>query len=334
MNATDADQPIGPTPVALPRLVQLTRKRGMNEAHFAEMLTQLSQRRAGIVVANEATDRLAETVAESLFELSVDAVPDCRTCGACCAFFHQIAVLDCDPTPRRLTWMVWDAGDVSGPKTRWLRREPHQGHCIAFTGSVGERARCAIYELRPTSCRAFEAGSDRCRAVRRAYGLEPPMTELERVEYAKRLRADDLSAELNHVETLNDREAASFSEREKLTLLGEMINYNGAGLAEIFREAERLQSLLAGKGSAAITTDAARWVKAINGELRAVTTAIARLPLIESLEPFDAAQIEKASRDFLEVAAQSQAALERAARWLQAIGEEVFATFAMPLAIW
>ncbi|HKQ04152.1 MAG TPA: YkgJ family cysteine cluster protein [Blastocatellia bacterium] len=334
MNVTDADQPIRPTPVAAARLVQLTRKRGMSEAHFAEMLAQLGQRRAGVVVADEATDRLAETVAESLFELSVEALPDCLTCGACCAFFHQIAVLDRDPTPRRLTWMVWEAGEVSGPKTRWLRREPDRGHCIAFTGSVGEHARCAIYELRPTSCRAFEAGSDRCRAVRRAYGLEPPMSGLEWAEYAKRLRADDLSAELNHVETLNDRKAASFSGRDRLTLLGEMIDYNCAGLAEIFREAERLQSLLIGKESAAITTDAARRVNAINGELRAVTTAIARLPLIESLEPFDAAQIERASDDFLKVAAQSQAALERAARWLQAIGEEVFATFAMPLAIW
>jgi Fe-S-cluster containining protein len=334
MNATDTDQPIRPTPAAPPRLVQLTRKRGMSEAHFAEMLTQLGQRRAGIVVAPEVTDRLAETVAESLFELSREAVPDCLTCGACCAFFHQIAVLDCDPTPRRLTWMVWDAGNVSGPKTRWLRREPDQGHCIAFTGSVGEHARCAIYELRPTSCRAFEAGSDRCRAVRRAYGLEPPLSELERVEYAKRLRADNLSAELNQVEALNDREAASFSGREKLTLLDEMIDYNRARLAEISREAERLQSLLVGKGSAAITTDAARRANAIDGELRAVTSAIARLPLIESLEPFDEATIEAASRDLLEVATQSQAALERAARWLAALGEEVFATFATLLAIW
>jgi len=334
MNATGVDQPIRATPVAPPRLVQLTRKRGMNEAHFAEMLAQLGQQRAGMVAADEATDRLAETVAESLFELRAEAAPDCLACGACCAFFHQIAVLDCDPTPRRLTWMVWDAGDISGPKTRWLRREPHQGHCVAFTGSVGEQARCAIYELRPTSCRAFEAGSDRCRAVRRAYGLEPPMTELERVEYAKRFGADDLSAELNHVETLNDREAASFSGREKLTLLGEMIGYNRARLTEIFREAERLQSLLVGKGSTAIATDAARRVNAINLELQAVTAAIARLPLIESLESFDDAQIEKASRDLLEVATQSQAALERAGRWLAALGEEVFATFAMPLAIW
>jgi hypothetical protein len=39
----------------------------------------------------------------------------------------------------------------------------------------------------------------------------------------------------------------------------------------------------------------------------------------------DEAAIEKASLDLLETAAQSQAGLERAMRWLAAIGEEVFA---------
>src|SRR5581483_7877581 len=163
-----------------PRLVQLTGKRGMSETDFAEMLARLGERRDRFVAADEATEWFAESLAESRRAAHAASLPDCLTCGACCAFFHQVIVLDADPTPRRLTWAVWETGDVAGPKTRWLRREPDQGRCIAFAGQVGERARCEIYELRPRSCRAFDAGSDRCRAVRRAYGLEPPLAESER----------------------------------------------------------------------------------------------------------------------------------------------------------
>ncbi|HEY9230836.1 MAG TPA: hypothetical protein VIS78_01780 [Blastocatellia bacterium] len=56
--------------------------------------------------------------------------------------------------------------------------------------------------------------------------------------------------------------------------------------------------------------------------------AIARLPVVELSHVLDEAAIEKASLDLLETAAQSQAGLERAARWLAAIGEELFAALA------
>ena len=314
MNATDE------------RLVQLTRRRGMSETSFAEMLALLGERRAAQVVADEATGPFAETLAESRFVASAAGVPDCLTCGACCAFFHQIVVLDCDSTPRRLTWAVWDAADISGPKTRWLRREPDRGHCIAFAGRVGERAGCAIYELRPRSCRAFEAGSDRCRAVRRAYGLEPPLSEPEQIEYTKSLEADGAGDQLNQAEVLASRSAASLAGQEKLALLGEMIDYNRTRLAEMLCEAERLHALLAEKGSAAVAASAARRVSAINEEAQAVAAAIARLSVVESGRALDEAAIEAAG--LLELAAQSQAASERAARWLLALGEEAFARLA------
>lgn len=301
----------------------------MSEAAFAEMMEQLGQRRAGMVVAGEGPGLCAEALAESFFVASQTGVPDCLTCGVCCAYFHQVAVLDSDPTPRRLTWTVWDAEDIAGPKARWLRREAHQGHCVAFAGSVGQYARCAIYELRPNSCRAFEAGSDRCRAVRRVYGLEPPLSELERTEHAKRIKAHAGGSELNQVEALASRDAASFSGREKISLLVEMIDYNRAKLGEILKEAQRLQTLLAEKGIARSATNGARHVSAIDEEAQTVTSAVARLPVIECAESLDEAAIEKLNRNLLEVAVQSQAALVRASRWLAALGEVVFATFEM-----
>jgi uncharacterized protein len=315
--------------LGLAKLVQLTRRRGMSEAAFAQMMEQLGERRAGLVVADDRPGLYAEALAESIYSADQTNLPDCLTCGACCAYFHQVAVLDMDAMPRRLTWAVWDAQEVAGPKTHWLRREPQRGHCIALTGSVGQQARCVIYELRPNSCRAFEAGSDRCHAVRRAYGLEPPPSEIERSELARRAKAETCGDEMNQLEVLASRDAASFHGREKISLLVEMTDYNRARLAEIFQEAQRLHALLTDKGIASAAANGARHVEAINEEAQAVTSALARLPVMECAEPLDQASVEKINRDLLAAAAQSQTALTRASRWLLALGEVVFATFEM-----
>jgi uncharacterized protein len=310
-------------------LVQLTRKRGMSEATFAEVLDRLARRRARALVADEGPGLYSETVAESGFRANQNGVPDCLTCGACCAYFHEVAVLDIDPTPRRLTWAVWETEAIAGPKTRWLRREPFEGHCIAFAGRVGHRASCAIYELRPNSCRAFEAGSDRCHAVRRIYGIEPPLSEIERIEHAGRMQmaADDIA--MDQVEALAGRDGASFSAGEQLRLLGEMIDYNRARLIAILREAQRLQALLAERGSAGVAASATCHVNVINIEAQAVASAIARMPVIKYYESPGEAQAEEMNRDLLAVAGQSQTALTRASRWLLALGEVVSATFEM-----
>ncbi len=307
-------------------LVQLTRKRGMSEAAFTEMIERLGRRRAEVLAAGEEVGRYAETLADSVFTDGQSVMPDCQACGACCAYFHQVAVLDTDPTPRRLTWAVWDAEDAAGPKTRWLRREAQEGRCAAFSGRVGQDARCEIYELRPRSCRAFEAGSDRCRAVRRAYGLEPPLSPIEQAERAGRTEPD-AGGEWNQVESLERRDALSFSEQERTRLLGEMIAYNQARLGDILAEAQRLQALLAEKGIAPAAAIAARQVNAINEEARAA--ALARLPVTECAAPCEGVGRERLDRALLDVAAQSQTALERASRWLLALGELVFAAFEM-----
>ena len=314
-------------------LVQLTRKRGMSEADFVEMIEQLRRQRAKAVAADEEMGLYAEALGDSVFASDSDQsdVPACQTCGACCAYFHEVAVLDNDPTPRRLTWAVWDVEAVAGPKTRWLRREPREGHCVAFGGRVGQQAHCAIYELRPASCRAFEAGSDRCRAVRRVYGLEPALSAVERAEGAQRIKPD-ISSEWDQAEALERRDALSFGERERVMLLGEVIAYNRAMLGRISTEAQRLQALLAEKGLALSAETAARQVRAINEEAQAVTAAITRLPVTECAaldDEANEAETEKLSLDLLEVAAQSQAALKRASRWLLALGETVFAAFGM-----
>lgn len=75
----------------------------------------------------------------------------CEGCGLCC-FLSVELVAGMDDVPDELTEVVDDDGYES------LQMKIHNGHCIALT----EDGRCSIYERRPTVCRDFEFGSDRC----------------------------------------------------------------------------------------------------------------------------------------------------------------------------
>jgi len=105
----------------------------------------------------------------------------CTSCGACCAtyrvsFFRR--ELDSEPggrVPADLTEAIDDGG------VRMRGTDDRPPRCVALRGTVGVDARCAIYLLRPSPCRAFapEASSGRgdpaCGEARRRHGL-PPLT--------------------------------------------------------------------------------------------------------------------------------------------------------------
>lgn len=229
-----------------PRLRRLVRRRRMSERTFEEMLGLLSEQRPGIVMHDEQLGFYAESLAESWLTPRESALPDCLTCGACCAYLHQVPVLVSDPTPRRLTWQVWDAEDRTGPMSRWLRRDPRDGRCIALDGRVGECVRCTIYPLRPQSCRAFEAGSDRCHAIRRMYGLEPPLSETEQQQLL-RIGADQAPAQ--QADALPELERTGFDQQaDTTTVLRELIRYNQAKVNDIVNELRRLADTLMAAG--------------------------------------------------------------------------------------
>ena len=97
----------------------------------------------------------------------------CTSCGACCAKFrvsfywaesdaypggHVPVALTVLVTPHRLAMRGTDSGSP---------------RCVALEGEVGRQVGCAIYGQRPTPCREFTAGDERCNAARRVYGLTP-----------------------------------------------------------------------------------------------------------------------------------------------------------------
>lgn len=87
---------------------------------------------------------------------------DCRTCGACCKGL-EVDLGFGDDIPEAL---------VKDDRLFGLLMRTRKGRCIAFRGTIGEKARCSIYEDRPQVCRDFEPGCDTCLYARRREGLE------------------------------------------------------------------------------------------------------------------------------------------------------------------
>lgn len=109
----------------------------------------------------------------------------CTTCGACCVTYCVLFLrheLDSEPdgwVPVELTEATSDRGVCM----RGTRNRPRR--CIALRGTIGVDVRCAIYQQRPSPCRAFapEAaaghGDAACGDARRFYGLPPLMASYD-----------------------------------------------------------------------------------------------------------------------------------------------------------
>ena len=102
-----------------------------------------------------------------------DPVPDCLSCGACCACFRvDFAAEELLSAGGRVPDGL--AVSVTSHTCRMRGTDHSPPRCAALTGRVGERAPCGIYEWRPSPCREFEAGSDACWRARRRHGLSAP----------------------------------------------------------------------------------------------------------------------------------------------------------------
>lgn len=103
----------------------------------------------------------------------------CTRCGACCVTYRVSFLreeLDSAPqgwVPAAMTEAIDDRGVLMrGTGGRRPR-------CAALCGTVGENVWCAIYERRPSPCRAFAPEAHRgrgdaaCGDARRRLGLPP-----------------------------------------------------------------------------------------------------------------------------------------------------------------
>ncbi|HMJ08266.1 MAG TPA: YkgJ family cysteine cluster protein, partial [Pyrinomonadaceae bacterium] len=134
--------------------------------------------------------KLSKYVSERTVTARDVPVPDCVSCGACCAYLLFVPVSRADS--ERLNEFVEITLDDSEHQIaidRVLPRNAESGHCVNLSGTLGEQAGCTIYAERPKVCHDFDAGSDRCHEYRRIYGLEPRLTDTEIEQALGRLEA-------------------------------------------------------------------------------------------------------------------------------------------------
>ncbi|MEW6127840.1 MAG: YkgJ family cysteine cluster protein [Acidobacteriota bacterium] len=303
------------------RLIQLAGRRKMDEADFADLTEALANRRTGFRFEDELLGLYAESRDESIFITESTAIPDCLTCGACCAYFHQILISIEDATPRSLAWEVTDTDEQT---THWLRRDLGEARCVALAGEVGKRVSCAIYELRPTACRAFEAGSDRCQALRRMFGFEPRLTEVEMARHRQILRDSHINELTDEIDWAGELEG----ETAQVNFLRELIDYNLTKLKQIAAELQRVENLLNDKGAAEAIKRCVHAVDLINSEIDLIEKSV-RANLPEAIGGLDSINRGDIAGRLLIIGNDSQVLLETAVNQMAAIGESVFVALGM-----
>ena len=174
------------------QFVQIERRNKLSREEFSEVISNLER----LIWKNLKTEalpfrKLSGRRDKSFLMTAFAPLPDCQTCGACCTALPCVDVKEIDSTPAENYWEIVIGGQDEIVVNRQLKRDLKTGNCLALEGSVGEFVKCGIYESRPDDCRKFEAGSDRCRALRRAYGIEPSLTELETAHFMMRVFLKD-----------------------------------------------------------------------------------------------------------------------------------------------
>jgi Fe-S-cluster containining protein len=158
--------------------VQITRRAQVPEEDFYPVINRMyEQIWQNLLPQQIPTDGLSNTVKNNVITPPDAPKPDCLTCGACCQSLLCVGVRPSDTVDPELCWDITvkiDAGEMV--VDRYLRRNGETLACAALAGQIGEQVECTIYETRPVTCHHFDAGSDRCHAIRRAFGIEPFLT--------------------------------------------------------------------------------------------------------------------------------------------------------------
>ncbi len=126
---------------------------------------------------------LSSNFDKSVVRNEFDEIPNCETCGLCCSMFPSVQLTSQDILSSANYWEITVNTNIGEEIVvdKLLRRSGENGSCVSLSGTVGEKVGCTIYENRPSACRKFEAGSDRCHALRRLSGLEDALNPIESI---------------------------------------------------------------------------------------------------------------------------------------------------------
>lgn len=171
------------------KLVQITRQDNIAEDEFGSFVNFMYEQVWGRLFPPQLlTHELSNRVENNVITPKDTPIPDCQTCGGCCASFVCVDVAPDSSVSPEDCWNITREGrNDEYTVDRYIKRKEDDFSCTALEGKIGEQVNCRVYEDRPRMCRQFEAGSDRCHAVRRAYGIEPFLSLMEMFEAKKKL---------------------------------------------------------------------------------------------------------------------------------------------------
>lgn len=180
------------------QFVQIERREKFTESEFWQMFSALTSAKwQNLLPPQLPIEDLPTTRAKNFVTLSDVPIPDCLTCGACCTFLFAVSVNMTDDVPPEMIWNITeDSGEVV--VDCYLKRDAKTLFCTALKPTADGKMPCSIYEQRPQTCRNFEAGSDKCHALRRIYGFEPFLTVQEMFDARKILKAKESEAVSPH----------------------------------------------------------------------------------------------------------------------------------------
>lgn len=172
-----------------PELVQITRQSKISEDEFYLLITTMFEKIwQNLLPLQIITNGLSVKRASNVITPPETPIPDCLTCGVCCAAMLCVGVRPHEEFDPEEYWDI-TIKDEDGEIIidRYLRRDAETLACAFLHIQADEPRICKIYKRRPQMCRDFEAGSDKCHALRRAYGLEPFLTLEEMSEALEKL---------------------------------------------------------------------------------------------------------------------------------------------------
>jgi Fe-S-cluster containining protein len=166
------------------KLVQIERRSRLSRKEFSEKVDYWMKKIWEPAQKEQIPiEKLAGKIENSFLAPKDAPIPDCRTCGLCCAILPAVQLTGDDLTSPEHFWEITIEGQAGEQVVdRVLRRNSKTGSCLALSGEVGKIAKCEIYDERPQPCRALEAGSDACRSLRRTFNLEPSLSQIETIE--------------------------------------------------------------------------------------------------------------------------------------------------------
>ncbi len=175
------------------KLIQITRQKKVAESDFHEFVNEMYEQIWGRLFPLQfLTHDLSNTVSGNIITPDDEPIPDCITCGACCGSLICVGVDPGNPISSEDCWEITKEGENSEfTVDLYIKRNEENFSCSKLEGEIGEKVSCSIYETRPPMCHAFEAGSDRCHAIRRAYGFEPFLSLTEMFEARQKMDLRD-----------------------------------------------------------------------------------------------------------------------------------------------